>query len=114
MKVRALRTGYYPDINDRGEQNWMRRRGDDVKGEGMGDVFELKPRGITIVDKEGRKPVLENGKVQMRLLTVDEQFSERWMERVSDDTPERTTTAQEALTMANAEISAARRPGRKP
>lgn len=95
IKVRATRLGEY---------EYCRRR--------EGDVFVLKPREITVVDPVTRMPLIENGKPKTRVLTAEEQFSPRWMERVDDDTPEALTSAQEALDHAQTEITEARRPGR--
>lgn len=97
MKVRALRTGYYEHL---------RRRGDDVMGEGNGDVFELIQREITLVDT---KTQVRTG---TRILSPEDQFSENWMVKVEDDTPERTTGAQAVLTKMNDDILSTRRPGR--
>lgn len=94
IKVRATAMGEY---------EYARRR--------PGDVFTLKPRYITVVDPVTRKPVVENGNPKMRLLTADEQFSERWMERI-DRGEETITTAQDALNQATDEINEGRRPGR--
>lgn len=95
MKVRATRLGYYEHI---------RRR--------EGDVFTLVPRDVTIVDVKSQKIVLENGKPKMRHLTVEDQFSVNWMERVDEATPERITPAQAALSKVNNELLEAKRPGR--
>jgi hypothetical protein len=93
IKVRALQMGEY---------EYARRR--------EGDVFTLKPREISIIDPGTRKPILENGKIKTRLLTAEEQFSERWMEKISDDQDETLTTAQGALNKATDEINEGRRP----
>jgi hypothetical protein len=87
-----------------GEYEYARRR--------SGDVFTLKPREITVVDPATRKPVIENGQPKMRILTAEEQFSDRWMERVEDEYEETATGAQEALNQATDAINEGRRPGR--
>jgi hypothetical protein len=93
IKVRALQLGEY---------EYCRRR--------PGDVFVLKPREVSITKKG--ELMMENGKAKMRLLTAEEQFSSRWMQRVQDDTPEIATSAQEALDRAQEELTEGRRPGR--
>jgi hypothetical protein len=80
MKVRALRIGYYDHV---------RRR--------EGDVFELKP-------VKGHKR--EGGKLVPHVFTVEEQFSHVWMEKVAKNTPEKTSTAQQALNAASADLKA--------
>ena len=101
IKVRATRMGEY---------EYARRR--------EGDVFTLKPRMITVVHTEKGhpklgEPVMENGAVKMRLLTAEEQFSARWMERVDAEVPEKITAAQEALDRQQAELNEGRRPSRR-
>jgi|SRR6266850_571106 len=106
MKVRVLpgKTGFYPTKTPLGE-DWKRRR--------EGDVFTLHPRDITPVDVHSQKPILDgNGKPVVRHLTVEDQFSVNWMERVEEETPESLTSAQEALSKANADILSSRRPSR--
>lgn len=88
--VRAIKQGYY---------GLCRRR--------VGDVFELKPYEITVVDPTTRKPVLDSHfKPQLRILTIEEQFSGNWMEVVGDDDEEREliTGSQAAIDQANREI----------
>lgn len=74
LKVRAKALGYYGDI---------RRR--------QGDVFELVEREVG--DKQHR-----------RKLTVDQQFSENWMEKV-DDSAKSERQSQSAVTRNDADIA---------
>jgi hypothetical protein len=103
IRVRAIKTGFYGDV---------RRR--------IGDVFDLYPRRGTFseleVDKDD-KPVLDDSgplktrifnEVQDKVLTAEEQFSDTWMVRVSDDTPEKRRTAQEEIDAEHDAILAAR------
>jgi hypothetical protein len=85
-----------------GEYEYARRR--------EGDVFTLKPREITLVDPVTRKPIIENGKFKTRLLTAEDQFSSRWMERISDEAEETITGAQAALNKETDAINEGRRP----
>ena len=95
----------YPDIEGErikvratqmGEYEYMRRR--------EGDVFTLKPRMITLTTK-GRIDMDEHSHPKMRLLTAEEQFSPRWMERVDVEEMEMTTGAQVALSRATEDIN---------
>jgi hypothetical protein len=95
IKVRATQMGEY---------EYARRRD--------GDVFTLKPREVTVVDPITRKPIIEHGKPKMRILTAEEQFSSRWMERIDEGAEDTITTAQAALNNATEEINEGRRPGR--
>lgn len=80
MKVRATQAGYY---------NHIRRR--------PGDVFTLAPvKGTKVtLHKDGREERKEH------TFSAEEQFSERWMEKVSKHTPEKVTGAQKALNAAS-------------
>lgn len=103
IRVRAIKTGYYGDV---------RRR--------IGDVFDLYPRKGTFTELELDKddqPVLDDSgamktritnEVEDKLLTAEEQFSKKWMERVDDDTPERATSAQDVIDAEHDAILAAR------
>lgn len=99
IKVRATAMGEY---------EYARRR--------EGDVFTLKPRMVTVVETTKGHPRFgepkrdEHGQPLMRLLTAEEQFSPRWMERVDESEPEVITPAQAALDKAQAEINDGRRP----
>lgn len=105
IKVRALSTGYYANV---------RMRGDDTLGAGNGDVFILEPRHISEFDLRSQRPILDKdtGKVKMRLLTAEEQFSSNWMEKVSSDEEERHTFAQSAIDIQNNRIAESKRPKR--
>ena len=89
MKVRVLegRMGHYPvkeEINGVIHERWNLWR--------EGDVFELWPRKRTILDVQTQKPVGEE------VMSVEQQFSPNWMERVSDGAMvTEPTNAQEAL-----------------
>ena len=93
IKVRALKEGDYEYL--------LRREG---------DVFTLKPRMITVYNIQGGRPEIDpaTGKPLMRLSTAEEQFSNRWMERVDEDEPERTTTSTQALQQATDDIASAK------
>lgn len=95
IKVRAVRTGVY---------NHERKRGQEFGGEG--DVFMLEPYEITQVELRTQK------RIGMRMLLPEEQFSDNWMERVDEATPEHTTGAPSALKQVSADIKASRRPGK--
>lgn len=130
IKVRAVRVGVYPQRTVLGEDSIRRREG---------DVFTLFPRWVTamrihadecarcgglepehfggklghayrpaVVPGEQR-PIMENGNVKRRLMTAEEQFSDRWMERVDDNEPEVMTSAPIALARATNEIKKSRR-----
>lgn len=73
IKVRATKMGYY---------DHARRR--------EGDVFTLKPIEGAVKDSDGRN-------VKKKFFTAREQFSPNWMEEVKMSTPEKITTAPEAL-----------------
>lgn len=62
IKVRAKELGYY-----------------DLKRRRIGDVFEL-------VDKKGHRRE-GNGKLIPIVIKAEDQFSEKWMERVDDSVP---------------------------
>lgn len=73
----------------------------------------------TIVDKDGKPKLQPDGitprtKDVKRWLTVDEQFSDKWMEKVAADTPERITTGQEEIRRQHdEEIKARLQPGQR-
>ena len=102
IRVRATQVGYYGDA---------RRR--------VGDVFTLRARrGVfteLVLDKDG-EPKLNAGpgfqgritKEVTKTLTAEQQFSPRWMEKVSASTPERTTTPNEDLARKHDEEMQAR------
>lgn len=69
MKVRAIELGYYEHA---------RRK--------PGDVFYLKPYEISLRDEMGAL-VKENGKFKKVTVSVEEQFSDTWMEKVEDEAP---------------------------
>lgn len=75
-----------------------------------GDVFVLVAQESPIVDgfdSVTREPIFQldpaTGEPRVRRISAEAQFSEAWMERVSDDMPESATSGQEAL---NREIEA--------
>lgn len=100
IRVRATRLGYYQHV---------RRR--------PTDVFDLVPR-IGMVDEPIMDPKTKEPKVDRddrilthrvkRLLTAEQQFSDRWMERVDDDTPEKVTTSGEVIKARHDEIVTAK------
>lgn len=73
MKVRALSTGIY--------QNKRRREG---------DVFVLRPYKKYFRDHTGKKMQLDpkTKKPKFHLISVEKQFSERWMEKVDSSVEE--------------------------
>ena len=85
--------------------NFARRR--------EGDVFDLIPMYVTVVDEATGKPKLENGQVVKVLKTAEQQFSQQTMELVDDSTPERTTTAQQALNKVQDELNEAKIPAKR-
>jgi hypothetical protein len=93
LKVRATQVGLYPEMTVLGE-DWKRRR--------VGDVFTLYPRKRTLVNKVTSKPIGQED------LSIEQQFSPRWMETVDDNTPEHTTSAPKALRKATDAIKASR------
>ena len=80
MKVRATQLGFY---------NQIRRR--------VGDVFILRAKDGMVASPGG------NGFVKKKF-TVQDQFSSLWMEKVSDNTKVKTTSAPEALKKENDEL----------
>jgi len=92
VKVRATQVGFYGEV---------RRR--------IGDVFSLVPRTGTfseqLKDPNGELKTLKTGtpiehpitKEVAKVLTAEEQFSPRWMEKVAANTPVRAVTAAEVL-----------------
>ncbi len=86
-----------------GEYEYARRR--------SGDVFVLKPRYMTVVSPKTAEVILEmDGSPRMVLLTAQEQFSPRWMERVNDNEVESTTSSPQALAQAQAELKGEQMP----
>jgi hypothetical protein len=73
-----------------------------------GDVFTLYPKYVTVIDRRNGKPLKKDGIIQKKLITAKEQFSEYTMEIVADDTPEHTTTSQQAINKAQVELDAAK------
>jgi hypothetical protein len=105
-KSARLRTGYYANTL---------LRGDDTLGEGNGNVFNLEARDVSIQDVRTSRMAVdpETGKQQFQHLTAEEQFSPHWMTRVSEDTPERLTSAQDAVNLETQSIVSDKRPRRK-
>lgn len=83
MKVKATRTGFIYHL---------RRR--------EGDVFTLKP--IKGFKRD------ENGVAKPIVITPEQQFSSKWMERVDERVPERISTAQQEINKKHDEIMAER------
>jgi hypothetical protein len=102
IRVRALKTGYYDDV---------RRR--------PGDVFELHPREGTftekVVDEKTGEVKTEKAtstpltKEVEKVLPAEDQFSKKWMEKVSADTPLSLTSGNQALRQQHDEIMAGKR-----
>ncbi len=99
MKVRALVTGTHYIIDEHTQRPALglyNQRAEVRHREG--DVFTLVPYLITEVDPHTSRILFdENGKVKMRLHTIDEQFNPKTMERMEEDAEESYSTAQEAL-----------------
>ncbi len=114
MKVQAKETGTHYLIDDRTQRPEVGLHG--IRAEirhREGDVFELKPYWVTLTDPASARVLLdEDGKPKMRLLTAEEQFSERSMIRVEDDTPESFSTAQDAVDRSSQELRGGRNPKR--
>ena len=90
----------------RGEYEYCRRR--------SGDVFTLKPRYVTVVNKITGEPEYdEKGDYKTKLLTAADQFSPRWMEKVADDEPVKITSAPQALAQEQASLKDQTRPPRR-
>lgn len=70
MKVRALQLGYYNDV---------RRR--------EGDIFVLRDKKKLKRDDRGRTVRDRDGKPEFKVISAEEQFSDRWMERVDQSVP---------------------------
>ena len=85
--------------------NFCRRR--------EGDVFNLIPQYIPEADPNTMKPVMENGKPKMRLVTAEEQFSSATMERVDEDEPETITTAKDAILKVQNDLDGAKVPAKR-
>ena len=85
IKVRALRAGYIGN----GDLGMIYR----VEG----DVFYLEPRVVDI--SVNGKVVIDpaTGQKKTKTLSPADQFSERWMEIVPEEEPERITTAQDVI-----------------
>jgi hypothetical protein len=107
LRVRATDKGYYGDA---------RRR--------IGDVFDLVPRKgpftAPVLDKDGEPKLDPRTQVPLtkevtRILTAEEQFSAKWMEKVDPHTPTSITTGAEELRQKHdAEIAARRSPSAPP
>ena len=77
-----------------------------------GDVFDLIPQYVTVTDTNTGQPVMEHGKPKKRIVTAEEQFSERTMERIGDDAEIIVTTSQQALRQKQDELDEGKRPAR--
>lgn len=80
-----------------------------------GEVFTLRPREVPVVEKsKGGKigPIKKvAGKVATRIMSAEEQFSERWMVRVDESVEETAPVgAQAALDAAHKQILDSKRP----
>lgn len=85
--------------------NFLRRR--------LGDVFNLIPQYVTVIDPKTEKPLMENGQVKKRLVTAEEQFSPQTMEKVDQAEPETITTAGEAIRKAQEDLDGVRTPSKR-
>lgn len=103
MRVRVMpgKIGIYNERRYRGAVDDNDRQ--------QGDVFTIRPREITVVEPMTHRPIMENGRPKMRLLTCEEQFSDIWMEEVSMTIPETARTSQQALDEAQGDITKMRR-----
>ena len=94
LKVRATQDGYY----GHGSVGAIYRYG--PRGDKPGDVFTITPREVQVMKESGNgyAPVLNaDGTPKMRVMTCEEQFSDKWMEIVSNSEPEQLTTAAQAM-----------------
>jgi len=108
IRVRATAVGFYADIR------WR-----------VGDVFTLYPRRgrftQLVKDEKTGKPLLnEEALVKHRiteepeedvLLTAEQQFNKKWMERVPADTPEQAKSAQQVIQEEHDRVLATRLAG---
>lgn len=85
IRVRAIRDGEY-----------------DLQRRWPGDVFTLQTKEVQTQEWNERGERV--GKPKNVLVTALEQLAESWMEIVPDDTPESSTTTQEALTQVTLEL----------
>ena len=89
-----------------GEYEYARRR--------SGDVFTLKPRYVTETDPKTTEVIYDkDGNPKQKLVTAEQQFSPRWMEKVSDAEPERLTSTPQALAAVQDELRQSTRPQRR-
>ncbi|MDD5199265.1 MAG: hypothetical protein PHC88_05625 [Terrimicrobiaceae bacterium] len=95
MRVRAIREGYY----GRGPGGEIVRH--------VNDVFTLVPYEITIVDVRTQRRTLDPATKlpAMKLISVEDQFSDNWMERVPDDEKEIVTSSQQAINRQIADLN---------
>lgn len=105
IRVRATAVGFYDDV---------RRR--------IGDVFTLHARRGTFtaleLDDDGKPALDDSGLLKTRIttevektLTAEEQFAPKWMQRVSADTPEYASSANEQIRSQHDVILASRMSG---
>ncbi len=94
LKVRAFAPGYY---------------GHGLRGQvyrNAGDVFTITPRTIPMLNKQGQAELdPQTGRLKTTTISVHDQFSANWMEAVSDDEPERLTTAKDEIARQIAELN---------
>lgn len=62
------------------------------------DVFTITPRTVPMLNAEGKPELdLKTGLLKTQIVSVEQQFSPRWMEVVDANEPERLTTAKDEL-----------------
>lgn len=93
LRVRAIRQGYYGNGPDGNITRYP------------GDVFTLTPYEVALINvRTQQREKDEGGKAMTHLLSVEEQFSENWMEIVPDETEETRTSGQQAVNQQIAEL----------
>jgi hypothetical protein len=106
LKVRAIQNGYFGD----GPLGAIHRTGESEDYEG--DIFTIYPREIPWINPASGKAELDKatGKLKTQIISVEQQFSSAWMVVVSDDEPERLTTAQKEIDRQVKELNSRGRP----
>jgi hypothetical protein len=106
MKVRAIRTGFFDHI---------RRRGDDVLGEGRGDVFTIPDKPTRkLSDKDAKDPAFDAVKTSVKVKVDGKDVTEvhapaafgKWMAPVGAREAERVTTGPQALATVQGALKA--------
>lgn len=89
IRVRATKDGQYDDrLLRAGDTFWLHPR------EGIWTEKVLDADGEPKLHPKTKDPITREVK---RVLTAEEQFSEKWMEKVPADTPDQLTTSQQVI-----------------